>query len=85
MPFTLTWSPSHLTPPPFVDPVRAVANTEAFWRKWASRSTYRGPYRDAVVRSLVTLKALTYAPTGGLVAAPTAVANASNGRPEHGL
>ena len=45
--------------------------TEAWWREWTTRCTYTGPYRDAVVRSLIVLKALTYEPTGGIVAAPT--------------
>ncbi|HEU4536778.1 MAG TPA: glycoside hydrolase family 15 protein, partial [Polyangiaceae bacterium] len=72
VPFALTWSPSHLEPPPSVDADRAVAAAEAFWRAWAEHASYRGPHREAVVRSLVTLKALTYGPTGGIVAAPTA-------------
>jgi len=69
--FEMTYAPSHLPPPPSIDPVRALAETERFWNDWASRCAYRGPWRDAVMRSLVTLKALTYAPTGGIVAAPT--------------
>ncbi|MCU0682707.1 MAG: glycoside hydrolase family 15 protein [Polyangiaceae bacterium] len=72
VPFVLTWSPSHLEPPRSVDAEKAVAATETFWRTWAETASYRGPYRDAVMRSLVTLKALTYGPTGGIVAAPTA-------------
>ena len=50
---------------------QALASTESYWREWAGRCTYQGRWRDAVVRSLLTLKALTYAPTGGIVAAPT--------------
>ncbi|MFC1420681.1 glycoside hydrolase family 15 protein [Streptacidiphilus cavernicola] len=69
--FALTWQPSHLGPPDQPDAEEALATTEEFWLDWASQCTYRGPYREAVVRSLITLKALTYAPTGGIVAAPT--------------
>jgi GH15 family glucan-1,4-alpha-glucosidase len=69
--FVMTWGPSHLHPPKEVDPVKALEVTERFWTHWASECTYRGPYRDAVMRSLLTLKALTYHPTGGIVAAPT--------------
>ena len=69
--FVLTYSPSHLPPPVPVDPGRALGDTERFWREWMARCTYRGGWRDAVARSLLTLKALTYRPTGGIVAAPT--------------
>ena len=69
--FVLTWYPSHSRPARRLDAVHAVADTEAWWREWATRCTYDGDWRDAVRRSLITLKALTYAPTGGIVAAPT--------------
>ncbi|MFC9735802.1 glycoside hydrolase family 15 protein [Streptomyces roseolus] len=69
--FVLTWHPSHERRPALVDPFESLEHSLADWREWAGRCTYRGPYRDAVVRSLITLKALTYAPTGGIVAAPT--------------
>ncbi len=71
VPFVLTYAPSHLTPPKPIDPVRALQETEEFWRGWCGRCTYEGGHRDLVLRSLVTLKALTFAPTGGIVAAPT--------------
>ena len=71
IPFVLTWHPSHVPVPPAIDPLGAVEATAAWWREWAARSTYEGEWREAVVRSLITLKALTYAPTGGIVAAPT--------------
>ncbi|HEY0779660.1 MAG TPA: glycoside hydrolase family 15 protein [Gemmatirosa sp.] len=71
VPFTLSYAASHAPPPEANDPLTALAKTEAFWREWAGRCTYRGEHRDPVVRSLLTLKALTYAPTGGIVAAPT--------------
>jgi GH15 family glucan-1,4-alpha-glucosidase len=71
IPFVLSWHPSHLPADQDIDAEAALASTEKFWSDWASRCTYGGPYRDAVMRSLVTLKALTYAPTGGIVAAPT--------------
>ncbi|RNG26001.1 glycoside hydrolase family 15 protein [Streptomyces botrytidirepellens] len=69
--FTISWQPSHKEPPALPEPEGALEATEAFWREWVEHCTYHGPYRDAVVRSLITLKALTYAPTGGIVAAPT--------------
>jgi GH15 family glucan-1,4-alpha-glucosidase len=69
--FVLTHAPSHLEAPPPVDAHIALAGTERFWREWAGRSKASGPWADQVRRSLITLKALTYAPTGGIVAAPT--------------
>ncbi|MFH9422390.1 glycoside hydrolase family 15 protein [Streptomyces sp. NPDC017529] len=69
--FTISWQPSHSRPPGVPEPEAALEATEDFWREWVDHCTYHGPYRDAVVRSLITLKALTYAPTGGIVAAPT--------------
>jgi GH15 family glucan-1,4-alpha-glucosidase len=69
--FSLTWGPSHLDPPAPIDELASLAETESWWREWSAATTYRGPYEAAVRRSLLTLKALTYAPTGGIVAAPT--------------
>jgi GH15 family glucan-1,4-alpha-glucosidase len=69
--FVLTWGPSHLEAPTAVDPHLALEDTESFWTEWSSRCTYKGEWREAVMRSLLTLKALTYRPTGGIVAAPT--------------
>ncbi|MEW1904109.1 MULTISPECIES: glycoside hydrolase family 15 protein [unclassified Streptomyces] len=69
--FVLTWHPSHEPRPDLIDPFEALEQSLADWREWAARCTYRGPHREAVLRSLITLKALTYAPTGGIVAAPT--------------
>ena len=71
VPFMLNWIPSHHVHPPVLDVGQAMLETDQWWREWSSRGTYHGPYRDAVVRSLITLKALTYMPTGGIVAAPT--------------
>ncbi|MCM2580590.1 glycoside hydrolase family 15 protein [Streptomyces meridianus] len=69
--FTISWEASHKQPPPLPEPEVSLEATEEFWRQWVEQCTYHGPYRDAVVRSLITLKALTYGPTGGIVAAPT--------------
>lgn len=69
--FVLTWFRSHLTAPEPIDALRALDQTELFWREWTSRCTYRGEWREAVVRALITLKGLTYAPTGGILAAAT--------------
>jgi GH15 family glucan-1,4-alpha-glucosidase len=71
IPFELTYSSSHLPPPAPRDPTTALETTEAFWRSWTGKCTAEGPWHEAVIRSLITLKALTYAPTGGIVAAPT--------------
>jgi GH15 family glucan-1,4-alpha-glucosidase len=71
VPFVLTWHESHSDLPDPIDGRREIELTESWWQEWAARCMYEGPYRDAVVRSLVTLKALTYQPTGGIVAAAT--------------
>jgi GH15 family glucan-1,4-alpha-glucosidase len=71
VPFVLTWYPSHEPPPPCIEAARGLVETEAWWRSWSGRMQFGGEYREAVLRSLITLKALTYAPTGGIVAAPT--------------
>ncbi|PZG48113.1 glucoamylase [Spongiactinospora gelatinilytica] len=69
--FVFTWHPSHEPMPVELDAEVQLAETEQMWAEWVSRCTYQGPWREAVVRSLITLKALTYSPTGGIVAAPT--------------
>ncbi len=69
--FVLTYAPTHGHEPAQKDPDQAVAETEAWWRDWSQRCTYQGRWQKEVQRSLITLKALTYMPTGGLVAAPT--------------
>lgn len=69
--FDLTWFPSHEQAVQELDPRASLRDTEAWWTEWAARCTVTGPWRDAVVRSLITLKALTYRPTGAIVAAPT--------------
>src|SRR5207253_1392059 len=71
VPFVLTYDASHLPLPKPIDPMRALSDTEAFWSEWSRQGKYDGECRDLVQRSLITLKALTYRPTGGIVAAPT--------------
>jgi len=71
VPFVLRWFPSDQTPPEPIEPERALDETVAFWEEWAAICKFEGRWHDAVHRSLLTLKALTYAPTGGIVAAPT--------------
>ncbi|MGN6108194.1 MAG: glycoside hydrolase family 15 protein, partial [Kofleriaceae bacterium] len=70
--FELTWFPASQPPPPPLDWQAELERTERYASEWAARSTYRGPYQDAVNRSLITLKAMIYEPSGGIVAAPTA-------------
>jgi len=69
--FVLMWHPSNETAPQPLKPLDALEDTTKWWRDWVGTGSYDGRWRDEVVRSLITLKALTYAPTGGLVAAPT--------------
>src|ERR1700730_2792779 len=71
IPFVLSYGPSFQDPPPAIDGFDALTRTEAFWRAWSDRCPDVGPWTEAVKRSLITLKALTYAPTGGIVAAAT--------------
>ena len=71
VPFVLTWFPSHEPPPDEVDPEQALTDTEDFWLSWAGLCEHEGDYHDEIHQSLLVLKALTYAPTGGIVAAPT--------------
>jgi GH15 family glucan-1,4-alpha-glucosidase len=70
-PFTLVWFPSHEQPPPPLDAYYAIELTDVFWREWSGQCTLEGEWREAVMRSIITLKALTYEPTGGIVAAVT--------------
>jgi GH15 family glucan-1,4-alpha-glucosidase len=71
VPFVLSWHSSHEPAPAPIEPFAALEQTEAWWRDWSAQCTYEGEWRDDVLRSLITLKALTYEPTGGIVAAPT--------------
>ena len=71
VPCVLIWQESTAKPADSVDPAQTLADTTAWWEHWTSQCTYQGRWREAVVRSLVTLKALTYHPTGGIVAAAT--------------
>jgi GH15 family glucan-1,4-alpha-glucosidase len=71
VPFVLAWVPSHESAPERCDPLQAAEVTQQYWDEWVSRCTYHGTYREAVIRSLITLKALTFQPTGGIVAAAT--------------
>jgi GH15 family glucan-1,4-alpha-glucosidase len=71
VPFVLTWFPSHEEAPRPVDPRFAIEDTQMWWEDWSSTCVFAGGWRDPVMRSLITLKALTYNPTGGIVAAPT--------------
>jgi GH15 family glucan-1,4-alpha-glucosidase len=71
IPFVLTYGPSHLPVPAPINPAQALQDTQNFWTEWCSRCNYKGDHHELVMRSLITLKALTYAPTGGIVAAPT--------------
>jgi len=71
IPFVLSYGPSHLPAPAVTDAHHALRGTEMIWTRWSARCTYQGPYAEAVLRSALVLKALIYAPTGGIVAAPT--------------
>ena len=71
IPFVLTYRASHHPPPKAIDPHAALDRTETFWREWINHCSYQGPWAGVIERSLITLKALTYRPTGGIVAAPT--------------
>jgi GH15 family glucan-1,4-alpha-glucosidase len=67
----LTYTNSYWPDPPAISPQKLLANTEQFWQDWSSQCGFTGPYTDVVKRSLITLKAMTFAPTGGVVAAAT--------------
>jgi GH15 family glucan-1,4-alpha-glucosidase len=71
IPFVLSYGSSFQSPPPPIDPFQALERAETHWRQWSDRCPSVGPWTEAVKRSLITLKALTYAPTGGIVAAVT--------------
>ncbi len=71
IPFVLTWFPSHLPVPPAIDAEQALTSAEGYWLDWAEECSHHGDYHDEIHQSLLVLKALTYDPTGGIVAAPT--------------
>jgi GH15 family glucan-1,4-alpha-glucosidase len=71
IPFVLTYEASHLPVPRRIDAETELKESERFWLEWSNKCTYRGEWREPVLRSLITIKALTFQPTGGIVAAPT--------------
>lgn len=71
VPFDLAWYPSQRDEPSERNVEREIQDAEIWWRAWSDRCTYKGRWRDAVLRSLITLKALTFLPTGGIIASPT--------------
>lgn len=71
VPFVLSWYPSHHNMPPDLDPRQALVNSQQWWSRWSNRCTYQGDWQEPVRRSLITLKGLTYEPSGGIIAAPT--------------
>src|SRR5581483_11292567 len=71
MPFVMSYTPSHHPPAPVVDSDIALEETEKFWEAWASQCRVKGKYRRQIIRSLITLKSLSYAPTVGIIAAIT--------------
>src|SRR2546421_7643300 len=71
VPFVMSYGPSHLPVPDAFAADAALNDTESYWQEWSNKGRLHGPWKDAVSRSLITLKALTYGPTGGMVAAPT--------------
>jgi len=71
VPFVLTWFPSHEKPARAINPEHALEETIAYWEEWSGKCKPQGEWHEAVLRSLITLKGLTYAPTGGIVAAAT--------------
>jgi GH15 family glucan-1,4-alpha-glucosidase len=71
IPFVMSYGPSNQAPPRAIDPIAALQDTETFWREWSGRCAPTGEWTEAVTRSLIVLKGLTYAPSGGIVAAPT--------------
>jgi GH15 family glucan-1,4-alpha-glucosidase len=71
VPFVLSWAPSHRPRPRRVEAEKALEGTLEYWKQWTAKSKAAGPYQEAIQRSLITLKALTYLPTGGIVAAAT--------------
>ena len=81
--FRLTGYPSHQAEPGEADPLSLLSVVEERWREWAGRCSCQGEFRDPVVRSLITLKALTYSPTGGIIAAPTTSLPESLGGPRN--
>jgi GH15 family glucan-1,4-alpha-glucosidase len=72
LPFVLSWHPSHEPIPEKKDPLKLLSDTEHWWCEWSGQCVYQGQWKEEVLRSAITLKALTYAPTGGMIAAPTA-------------
>ena len=85
IPFVLTWFASHSEPPKPVNAEHALRDTEEYWTKWSKRCEQRGPWREAILRSLIVLKGLTYAPTGDRSGADDIVAGGNRWRTQLGL
>ena len=87
VPFVMSWAPGHEPQMAYVDAEQALSATTDFWTEWSDHAAYQtGPYSDAIDRSIITLKALTYEPTGGIVAAATtSLPEETRRRPQLGL